>query len=245
VKRLRDIVGHEGGMRGDPLFRRGVELLQGTPPTPVADEVKARVWRSIKSAPARPLRGFGPLVLKLAMVGAVALAAGTAGAVIAQRWIAPRLDESGKAGPDVRSVGSARAPRAAEPASPVVVAPVDLADDAVPAPRAAKVPARASAPRKAALPAVSAASVARERTEVLDALIALRREHDAARAGTLLARYLAAHPRGALREEALALAIEAADARGDRAGGANLAQLYQTEFPGGRFLAFARSHAGH
>ena len=64
----------------------------------------------------------------------------------------------------------------------------------------------------------------------------------AGRAGTLLARYLSAHPRGALREEALVLAIEAADARGDRAVGEQLAHVYQGEFPAGRFLAFARSH---
>ena len=104
-----------------------------------------------------------------------------------------------------------------------------------------KVPAR-TGPRKVAAPAVTAASVARERTEVLDALVALRREHDPVRAGTLLARYLSAHPRGALREEALVLAIEAADARGDRAIGEQLAHAYQGEFPAGRFLAFARSH---
>jgi hypothetical protein len=88
----------------------------------------------------------------------------------------------------------------------------------------------------------TAASVARERTEVLDALVALRREHDPFRAGGLLARYLSAHPHGALREEALVLAIEAADARGDRAVGEQLAHAYQGEFPAGRFLAFARSH---
>jgi len=61
----------------------------------------------------------------------------------------------------------------------------------------------------------------------------------------MLARYLAAHPRGALREEALVLAIEAADARGDRAAGEQLAHVYQGEYPEGRFLSFARSHTGH
>src|SRR5439155_6829835 len=100
------------------------------------------------------------------------------------------------------------------------------------------------APRKLAVPPPSAASVARERTEVLDALIALRREHDPVRAGTLLARYLSAHPRGAMREEALVLAIEAGDARADRPASQQLAQAYQSEFPAGRFLPFARSHTG-
>ena len=106
-----------------------------------------------------------------------------------------------------------------------------------------KPPAR-SAPRKVTVvPPPRAAAAARERTEVLDALVALRREHDAVRAGTLLARYLSAHPRGSLREEALALAIEAADARGDRAGAAQLAQaLPAANSRPGRFLTFARSH---
>ena len=86
-------------------------------------------------------------------------------------------------------------------------------------PRVRDPPAR-SAPKKLASLPPSAASVARERTEVLDALVALRREHDPVRAGTLLARYLSAHPHGALREEALVLAIEAADARGDHGAAA-------------------------
>ena len=73
-------------------------------------------------------------------------------------------------------------------------------------------------------------------------MIALRRDHDADRAGQLLDRYLAARPHGALREEALALAIEAADARGDRAGVSNWARTYQTDYPTGRFAGFARSH---
>jgi hypothetical protein len=77
---------------------------------------------------------------------------------------------------------------------------------------------------------------------VLDAMIALRRDHDAGKAGHLLDRYLAARPHGALREEALALAIEAADARGDQTGVSNWAQAYQNDYPSGRFAGFARSH---
>jgi Tfp pilus assembly protein PilF len=82
-----------------------------------------------------------------------------------------------------------------------------------------------------------------ERTEVLDAMVALRRKRDPARAGVLLDRYLVAHPRGALHEEALALAIEAASARGDRAAARNLSQAYQARYPQGRFLRFASSQA--
>jgi hypothetical protein len=221
MNRLRDIVDHEGGMRGDPLFRRGVELLQGTPPTLVLPDTQARVWRAIRRASMPAPRRLWTLALRVAVAAAVALAAGTAGAVIADRWIAPQIDKmtDGARGTELPSRSKFRRRRATPPA-PVEAAGLDTTVD----------------------PVVTAAAVARERTEVLDALVALRREHDPVRAGTLLARYLTAHPRGALREEALVLAIEAADARGDRAGGEQLAHAYQGEFPAGRFIAFARGH---
>lgn len=239
MNRLRDLVEREGGLRGDPLYRRGVQLLQETPPTSLPPEAKARVWRAIRRAPAARPGGFGALALKLAVAGAVALVAGTAGAVIAHRWIAPAFDGAHDVVPPARAKAQvSHAPRVEAPQD---VAPVDL-----PVAVAAEAPASKvrshGVLRKPAAPVASAAAVARERTEVLDALVALRREHDPVRAGTLLARYLSAHPHGALREEALTLAIEAADARGDRAAGVQLAQTYQGEFPAGRFLPFARSH---
>jgi hypothetical protein len=239
VKRLRDAVDHEGGLRGDPLFREGVELLQRTPPTTASTELRLRVWHGIRRADGAPASGgLRGLAFKLAVAAAVALAAGTAGAVITHRWIAPRLDRNAapaavKAPAPHRAVAtSADEARAVEPAVSIE-APVE----APPAKAAAR-----PAPKKIASAPPTSASVARERTEVLDALIALRREHDPVRAGTMLSRYLSAHPQGALREEALVLAIEAADARGDRPAGEQLALIYQGEFPAGRFLTFARSH---
>jgi hypothetical protein len=242
MNRLRDIVEREGGLRGDPLFRRGVELLQGTPPSMVLPETRSRVWRAIRRASAPASRGLRTLALRFAVVGAVVLVAGTAGAVIAHRWIAPQIQ---KTPDDMRGVeppsgSKAPGPRAS-PSARVEAPPVELPGEGPTETAAPKVPAR-TGPRKPTTPAVTVASVARERTEVLDALVALRREHDPVRAGTLLARYLSAHPRGALREEALVLAIEAADGRGDRAVGEQLAHVYQGEFPAGRFLAFAHSH---
>jgi len=236
MNRLRDTDGEASRDPQDPLFQRGRDLLQQTPPAAPDGDVKDRVWRSLQHAPAPAPRGLRILMLKVAMVAIVALGAGTAGAVITRRWIVPAVSGGAPA------AGPARPPARQAKAQPVAPAePVAIADETaaeIPHPKA---PAR-SAPRKPASPAPSAAAVARERTEVLDALVALRREHDPVRAGTLLTRYLTAHPRGALREEALVLAMEAADARGDRPGAAQLAQTYQTEFPGGRFLIFARSH---
>ena len=233
MKRLRDMEGDE------PLFQRGVEVLRRVPPTPRAADVKDRVWRSLQRATVRAPRRMRILILEFAVVMIVAFAAGTAGAVIARRWIVPKLvaDASpARASLPAPSLPAAR-PEKTSPIQADVHAATDTADES----RSPKSPGR-SASKKLASPPPSAAAVARERTEVLDALIALRREHDPVRAGALLSRYLSAHPRGALREEALVLAIEAADARTDRAGGAQLAHVYQDEFPAGRFLPFARSH---
>lgn len=91
-------------------------------------------------------------------------------------------------------------------------------------------------------PAMTAAS-ARERTQVLDAMIALRRDHDPVGAGAMLDHYLTAHPNGVLREEALVLSIEAASARGDHAVARSLARAYQDAYPSGRFRRFAQSQA--
>jgi hypothetical protein len=220
------------------LFRRGVEVMRKTPPTPRAPEMKLRVWQSLQYLPAAAPPGLRFLVLKLAFAAIVALGAGTAGAMIARRWIAP---ERAPAAATATAILPRSRPEAAAPVPPVttIVGPVqERRSPGAPAPA----PARAAPKKTAAGAPPSAASVARERTEVLDALVALRREHDAVRAGTLLSRYLATHPRGALREEALVLAIEAADARSDRDAAARLARTYQADYPAGRFLNFVRSH---
>jgi hypothetical protein len=234
MKRLRDMPGEE------PLFRRGVKVLEQTPPTEASPEMRLRVWRALQRTPAKQSSGgLRSLVFKVAIVALVALAAGTAGAVIARRWIAPATREVTVA----PAPAPAPRPRADKVRPAESIPPVAETLDESRIQRPPKRPAPSLSKKLAGPPPPSAAAVARERTEVLDALIALRREHDPARAGTLLSRYLSAHPNGALREEALVLAIEAADARGDRAAGRQLAETYQREFPGGRFLPFARSHS--
>jgi len=236
MNRLRDMDTDE------PAFRRGVDVVRETPATPQVAAMKARVWRSLQRAQATAAAGsLRTLVVKLALVAIVCLGAGTAGAVITRRWIVPALDDVPVATPPSTAL-PARVVEAARPAPPAAAATA-TETETVDERRISKSPPR-SAPKRSASALPSAAAVARERTEVLDALVALRREHDPARAGGLLTRYLAAHRHGALREEALALAIEAADARGDVAGAQQLAQTYQTEFPTGRFLTFARGHNG-
>jgi len=229
MNRLRDEAG-QGHVKG-PVSEKGLELVRRTPATPEMPEMKRRVWAalqqsSLQRAPRRfGLPGFATAAVVLAL-------GGTAGAVIAHRWIQPRTATvtplpgriEPKAAPTpVRTIARAAAPVAVPEAPP-------------PAPVIKARPGRAATPRATDLPAATAA----ERTQVLDAMIALRRDHDAARAGRLLDQYIGAHPRGALREEALVLAIEAATARGDAASARRWAVAYGNAYPNGRFGKFAR-----
>ena len=76
---------------------------------------------------------------------------------------------------------------------------------------------------------------------VFGAMVALRRDHDPARAGTLLDRYLARAGKGPLREEAMALAVEAAVARHDSAALDRWSRAYLRAYPKGRFNQFVRA----
>jgi outer membrane protein assembly factor BamD (BamD/ComL family) len=69
---------------------------------------------------------------------------------------------------------------------------------------------------------------------------ALRKAHDPARAAVIFDDYLSRYPRGALVEEALVLAIEAAVALDDGSAG-GLADRYLRQFPRGRFHDYAAS----
>ena len=93
-----------------------------------------------------------------------------------------------------------------------------------------------------AAPAPVKAASAQETTLLMAAVHSLRREHDPLRAGVLLDDYLARYPSGVLAEEALALAIDAASARGD-ARAVTLAHRYLQRYPHGRFQQAARAAA--
>jgi TolA-binding protein len=75
-------------------------------------------------------------------------------------------------------------------------------------------------------------------TQVAEAVRALRKQGDFARAQALLEQYLKHNPHGALAEDALALSIEAAAARKDPRA-ADYARRYLARYPKGRFRAVA------
>jgi len=137
----------------------------------------------------------------------------------------PSADEPRGAAPAELAAPSARPappPRAA-PLAPPVSAP--SAPAAVPS-----APAVASAP----------AEVSQGAALVLEAMRALRKEHDPARAAQRLAEYRAHHGGGALDEEALALAIEASVATGD-GDAKKLAASYVARYPRGRYAKSAEA----
>lgn len=76
-------------------------------------------------------------------------------------------------------------------------------------------------------------------TRVAEALRALRKEGDANRAQALLTEYMKDNPKGALSEEALALAIEAAHARKDPIA-KTYARRYLNRYPAGRHRPLAQ-----
>jgi hypothetical protein len=162
------------------------------------------------------------IALRPALVlGVVLVAAGaTAAAALGHRWMEQRR----------RPVPAALAP--AEPRARADAPRVEIAPALVEIPPTAPETHRPHAPRT------------RPRSEdpsaVVDALEALRKQHDPDRAAKLLAGYLAAHPKGALAEEALALSIEAATARHDPAAFA-FAKRYLRDYPTGRFRQTAQA----
>jgi hypothetical protein len=231
VNRLRDEVGQ------GPIHEKGIDLVRRTPGTAPDAELKERVWAAIKNGEPRASRARRWIpVRSFAVAGVVLFLGGSAAAMIGYRrhWVWPQASAPALTPPAV-------APRVASPPPPAAApAPAPAAAAPAAAPISGTRPRPSHAAPQHAIELTPAAAATAERTQVLDAMVALRRNHDAARAGQLLDTYLRTHPHGTLREEALALAIEAATARGDGATAHRLAASYLNGYPHGRFGDFAR-----
>jgi hypothetical protein len=129
-----------------------------------------------------------------------------------------------------------------EPVAPVAsVAPPADAQHKVThvAPPPAKLPAEpAPAVEQPTAKRVDKPRAGEDPSQVAEAVRALRKQGDAARAQALLDQYLKANPHGALAEDALALSIEAAAARKDPRA-ADYARRYLARYPNGRFKSVA------
>lgn len=80
--------------------------------------------------------------------------------------------------------------------------------------------------------------------QVLEAIRSLRTDGNAVLASVFLDEYLMDHPRGILAEDALALSIEAANARRDRRSAGDYAERYLRQYPAGRFRPLAEDALG-
>jgi TolA-binding protein len=226
------------------------ELLRSVEPFRVAPGAKQRVRIGLVGR--RAARRLPPLLRPAITLGALAVAVGAAAAVLGGRLFS--ANSPATAAPHSVGAPAAAAPARATPperARPAPLAPPAKASDlgapatAPTAPLASPTPPAASAPRAATAPTAlpreathDAPPGVSEAALVFDATQALRRDGDPARAARLLDAYFHRFPRGALGEEALAVSIEVAAARGEARARA-LAQRYLARFPSGHFRATA------
>jgi hypothetical protein len=212
----------------DASFAALTELLASAErhvPSPFTKRaVQSRVERALASPPrARLLRsalvGAGALLLALSAAASYSLLGGASAPPTPQGLTPP----------------SALAPPPVQRA-PAVVSEIPPAEPQQPPAEPQQPPAEPPAPvvkRAAEKPLAG-----EDPTQVAEAVRALRKQGDAARAQALLDQYLRGNPRGALAEDALALSIEAAASRKDPRA-ADYARRYLARYPNGRFRAVA------
>lgn len=176
------------------------------------------------------------------VAGLALLFAGTAAAAtLGERlWSEPIVEQAPPEIPVARSLAPPAKPKAATRATPDAPAKTSETAEsiAVPGPlRKAQRPSIAP-PRAANSAPKKAVRSSEDPRPVAEALRALRKERDPARAQSLLSEYMRASPQGALSEEALALSIEAAHARKDPAAKGH-ARRYLARYPAGRHRRLA------
>jgi len=170
-------------------------------------------------------------------VAALALLfAGTAAAAtLTERLWSEPVDSVDQAPPQIPIARStAPQPRPASPTRTAGPEPAEARELSAPPPaNAPGKPQSTSAQRFAVATKKQPARSSEDPRPVVEALRALRKEQDPARAQSLLNDYMRSNPQGALSEEALALSIEAAHARKDPAA-KSYARRYLARYPTGR-----------
>jgi hypothetical protein len=208
-----------------------IDLLSATAPTALPDSEK----RSSLQAILAPERERAPRGLRLArpalVLGILLLVAGAStAATVGARWMKRRAAAS-----------AAPAPQPIPPPPPVQArsTPAELPAAVAPEPEAPAI----EVPKLAAVPSRSHSGHGENPSALMEAVKALRQDDDAPRASRLLRDYLRLYPRGALSEEARALAIEAARTQGSP-NTVELANEYLRLYPHGRFRKAAAQAAG-
>jgi len=233
----RRLVEEHGGQQAWAL-----DLLRAAEPYQAPAGRKQRIRLSLGHAPRRAPLLLRPLVAGLVLTGlGGAIAAAALGPALPQ-WMSRAVERVVDVVRPARSSHvSSEARRAARPVRLASAAePIAEPPRPQPAPAVVAPPAHEGAEPAVSHPRRAARAETREEdtTLLLDAMRALRRQHDPARARVLLGRYLQQHPNGALAEEALAMSIEAAVAAHD-ADAAGLARRYLRSYPSGPFRSVA------
>ena len=220
----------------DPGLARLAELVRAVQPLAPSTAQKRRVQAALEAVPRRrrPTTVSRVAVLLLCS-GGLAFAG-----ALATRRVLERRQPVVTQLPSLQAAPRPGATRMVA-TQPVVtqlpvVTPQGPAGSMMPSGSAVARPAQVERARR---PVTSPRQLSDGPRELAAALAALRRDHDPARASSLAAHYVAAHPNGALVEEALILAFEAA--RAVDSDGAAEATRYLARFPDGRFAAQARA----
>ena len=213
----------------DPREAKAARLLGAVPARPPSNSRRRALLASqgatVSSGAPRFLR---PAFAALALFCSLAFASAILGRAWFHRPVAPTV---------LPTVSPTLSPTLSttETAPPIVVPTLPISPVAPPAVAS---PAHESTARTTATPRPKSPT-AEEMAGVLAAVKALRHDRDPARATALLNEYLHHYPRGALLEEALALAIEAAAEENDPRA-VNLAEQYSVRYPQGRFIETAK-----
>jgi hypothetical protein len=242
---------------------RDRKQIPGSPEAILVDAIKAsapiepsllqqqRVLERVLARQRTRHSGAALYLRPVVVVGVLLVAGVTAAATFGHSWIAQGLRSLGSHDAVVAMAPdpAARARRHRTPVAEPMPPPASEAE-----PVTAPEPAPVATPRATPRPAARTRAIRPEgrtpegrtpegrtsegRTEdpslVVDAIRALRSDHDSRRAASLLATYLRTYPQGALSEEALVLSIEAA-AAGRSPSAATFAAQYLREYPRGRF----------
>lgn len=214
----------------DEAEARLIDLLRAADPTTLPEGQKQSSLAAILNPPrARPARRLG---LRPAMaLGILVLAGASAVAAVGAHLLVRR-------GPAVEApvVAPAVEPTPIRIHSvPAAAAPAPVNPMPTPTPSVGAAPA----PRSRSWTAPRARAEGENPSAVMDAVKALRQDHDPVAASRLLKEYLRQYPRGSLSEEARALSVEAAVARNSPDVPA-LAKEYLRLYPNGRFRQAAQ-----
>jgi hypothetical protein len=218
MERLRDTRPAGGTLEADLV--EALTAMESVEPTEARQQ---RILAAV-TARSRPPRWSDRFVLRPSLAASVLLLIGAAAsaATVGRGWVSREWYRVTRPTP------------AALPPAPAQLAPTRPAAPPVAPVTASAVPT--AVPRPPAVHTAVRVRPARgdDPSALVDAVRALRGDHDAKRAAHMLDAYLRDYPHGALAEEALVLEIEAAaDLKSPRA--AAFAQQYLRTYPDGRF----------